>query len=249
MISIIIVTYNCVETIEETIQSLIKQTSSQYEVCFIDGSSTDGTIKLIEKYKLIFEKKGINVTFITEKDRGIYDAMNKGVILAKGEYIYFLNAKDKLYSEDTILKISKFAKENNADIIYGNVDTGIIKKQNLNVKEQLLFKGICHQAVFIKRSLFDEIGMHKLEYKISADFEFFVRALCKEKTFSYIDLVIAYYDMGGFSTQKENINKGHKEYIRIIRLYFSKDYLTLFRCSLRYVLMSLKFNIKNLIKK
>ncbi|MCI1575004.1 MAG: glycosyltransferase [Weizmannia coagulans] len=244
MISIVVVTYNCKNYLEDTLQSILKQTSLQYEVCFIDGRSSDGTVDLIKRYKICFENKGIKVNFTSEKDMGIYDAMNKGIYMAKGDYIYFLNAKDKLYNETVIENVIKFSQTNKFDIIYGDIDNGKIIKQNKKVKKQLLFNGICHQSAFIKKKLFEEIGTHNLEYQISADFDFFVRALYSGMKFKHIDIIIAKYDMEGFSSQVTNATKAHKEYIKIVRKNLSNDIITFLRCTLRYYLMRLKFKIK-----
>lgn len=194
-ISIITVTYNCAESIEETILSVISQSYKNIEYLIIDGGSTDKTIEIIKKYENRIS------SWISEKDSGIYDAMNKGILRANGEWINFMNSGDKFYNSDTIFEISK--NTNNRDVIYG--DTILLMKNDLKYLKSKKFKAIkygmpfCHQSVFV-RSEYLKSRPFKLEYKLASDYNFFFQ-LWQSSNLNYLQLniPIAIYDNNGAS--------------------------------------------------
>lgn len=216
-LSIITVCLNEAKTIEKTLQSVINQTWQDFEWIVIDGASTDGTREIIEKYK-----KRIDI-FISENDSGIYNAMNKGIKLAKGEYIYFLNGGDELFKNTTLEKL--FGHQLNKDLIYGNI---IIRDKNnylqltmpeILTKEFVYNKTIPHQSTFTKKCLFNKIGFYNEQYKIAADFDFSLNAIIKHKIKThYIPLNIAVYDNKGISSNSE---KREKEKKQIRKKYFN----------------------------
>lgn len=247
MLSIVIATYNCDDTLECTLDSLLNQTFNQYKVIFIDGKSNDGTLNIINIYKEKFENKGIEVIIISEEDKGIYDAMNKGICKVNSGYIFFLNSNDIFLSDNIFSEVSKYLKDEVNDIVYGNVLTNQIIKQNRRLDKQIIFNGICHQSAFIKKSLFDELGLYDEKFKISADYDFFVKAYSNKKIFKYIDLDIIKYDLNGFSSEKDNILKGCNEYVEII----TKNLLGFerFKGISRYIYLIIKNNIKFIIER
>ncbi|EJT6493238.1 glycosyltransferase family 2 protein [Clostridium perfringens] len=239
MISVIIATYNCEDCLEETLKSLFLQNCNNFEVIFVDGNSKDKTLEIIKKYKNLFNKKEIDVKVISENDNGIYDAMNKGIKISSGEYLYFLNAKDIIKNNDIFIKIINILKNYDVDILYGNVETEILIKQDKKLKNQIIFKGICHQSAFIKKNLFDEIGIYNTKYKVSADYDFFTKAYFLKKNFKYINLTIIEYDMSGYSSQKNNIKVGIREYKKIIDSNLNG--INKILGNLRYLYLNLKF--------
>ena len=210
MISVITVVYNAERCIEKTIQSVINQKNVQLEYVIIDGQSTDSTLKIIHQYK-----DNIDV-LISEKDNGIYDAMNKGVLNSHGEWLFFLNAGDIFYT-DTVLSdiISKNCEKK--DIIYGNVSgyDSIIRKSPtcFNKKSVLLGSMICHQAILANRNTFTN-NFFSLDYKIISDRIWLYNALKHNASLQYIDMPITYYDMTGVSM---NVKKMDTELISYIK--------------------------------
>ena len=169
-ISVITVCYNAEKTIEDTIKSVINQDYKGLEYIIIDGASTDGTINIITEYQKIFP-----ITLVSEKDEGIYDAMNKGTKLSSGNWINFMNAGDTFYNKDSISQIIPFLKDE-LDIVYGN--TEIIYKDFKTIKDEptpkkLWMGRIPHQSSFIKSSIMKKYGYNK-DNKIVADLEFFM---------------------------------------------------------------------------
>mgnify|MGYP001019914496 CR=1 FL=1 len=177
-VSIITVCKNAENTIERTIKSVISQTYKDIEYIIIDGKSSDNTVNIINKY---IDKTGC---FISEPDSGIYEAMNKGVKQASGEYCLFLNSDDYLYNDRVLEHI--FYQKPEADIIYGDVfyDYGNgkleLKKEPDKISFYYLYNGgICHQSQFIKKELFIKYGLYDESYRLSADYELQIRLIVK----------------------------------------------------------------------
>ncbi|MBD5256332.1 MAG: glycosyltransferase [Bacteroides sp.] len=185
-ISVVTVCYNAADTIEETMLSVLNQTYDNVEYIIIDGGSTDGTVEIIKKYADRLDY------WVSEPDKGIYDAMNKGIDAATGEYINFMNAGDKFYSDNTIEKILF-----NGDIIYGNA---VFKYKNFT----LLYKPrplssfencfpIYHQATFVKTKIL-RLNPFSLKYKSSSDYDLLYRLYKNKHNFNYIDEIICLFD-------------------------------------------------------
>lgn len=199
LISIITVVFNGEKYLEETIKSIINQTYDNIEYIIIDGGSTDGTLNIIKKYEDKIDR------WISEKDSGIYDAMNKGIDIATGKWINFMNVGDSFF-DSTILD-TIFAKNNfeNIDVIYGNHKviyhnrTRIAKAGNMRD----IWKGsrFCHQSSFISLTL-HKSKKYNICNKIGADFEFFYTVYGQGVKFSYIDVIVANYAAGGLSDIK-----------------------------------------------
>jgi len=199
LVSIITVVYNGEKYLEETIKSVINQTYNNVEYIIIDGGSTDGTLEIIKKYEDAIDY------WVSEKDAGIYDAMNKGIERASGEWINFMNAGDGFYSTDVLQKI--FFKNDflGVEVIYGNhnviypTKTKIVKAGN--IKD--IYKGsqFCHQSSFVS-SKTHKINKFNLANKIGADFELFYTLYKKDLHFKYIDIIVSNYCAGGLSDIK-----------------------------------------------
>ena len=189
LISIITVSYNSSSTIEETILSIINQTYSNIEYIIIDGGSTDGTIDIIKKYN-------DKITYwISEPDKGIYDAMNKGIKKAKGEWINFMNCGDSFYSETTIKDVFNIANED-SDIIYGNTNLlyefgNFIRTASLPTAEN--YMPFYHQSSFSRKEIMQE-RLFDIKYKICADKNFFYSIFHCGNSFEYVNLIIANYE-------------------------------------------------------
>ncbi len=201
-LSIITINFNNKNGLQKTIESVVNQTYANYEYIIIDGGSTDGSKEIIEKYsdKLTF--------WVSEKDNGVYHAMNKGIKRAKGQYCFFLNSGDWLASEDIFEKVTTLNMDR--DIVYGNllkvytgakvvIDKGM-QRSKLTLYD-IAFGTIHHQTAFITRVLFEKYGLYNETYKIVSDWAFFVKTIgIQGVTVKYIDLNISYYDMHGMSS-------------------------------------------------
>ena len=202
LLTVITVVYNNVAHIERTIKSVINQTYPNIEYLIIDGNSNDGTLEIIEKHKEKVSK------IISEPDNGIYDAMNKGLKLAKGDYILFMNSGDEIYDHETVTNI--FKDQAFADIYYGEtemIDENLKSQGQRRHKspEQLSLNSfkygmsVSHQAIYIKKSLTKLYNPH---YQLSADIDWILDAVGKAKTIVNTKIYVAKYLMGGMSKQK-----------------------------------------------
>ena len=208
-ISIVTVVYNCVNTIRGCIDSVLAQDYDDVEYIIIDGGSNDGTVDVVNEYK-----SGI-ARFVSEKDKGIYDAMNKGVRMATGDVVGILNADDFFYSNDTLSKIAAAFKGNAqldatiADIVFVNENNSRILR-HYHAKKWRPSKfawGFMppHPSFFSKRRLFDELGYYKIDYKIAADYELLIRYLYVNKiNYQYLPISTTRMRMGGVSTKTLN---------------------------------------------
>jgi glycosyltransferase involved in cell wall biosynthesis len=200
VISVITVVYNRVHEIERTVQSIINQTYDRIQYIIIDGGSTDGTVDILKKYenKIAY--------WISEPDKGIYDAMNKGIERATGDYVNFMNCGDRFASEDVIQTFVKGQYE--ADIVYGEAlveyksYSALFKRSPL--KNMWRHSPFCHQASFIKTALLKE-WKYDLQYKIGSDHDFFYRAYINRKKFQYFDQLVCLFDGRDGATKKQVI--------------------------------------------
>ncbi len=213
-ISIITVVYNGQQLIERTVKSVFNQTYTNTEYLIIDGASKDNTLSVIKPYNSRITK------IVSEKDKGIYDAMNKGLQLATGDYVLFLNAGDELFSSSTLEEV--FNTQNNADAYYGNTavtnESGEqLGDRRLAPPEQLTWKslkhGMCvsHQSFIAKRTL---CSNYNPEYQISADFDWVINVLKKSKNVVNTHTYISKFLEGGASKQRQI--QGLKERFKIM---------------------------------
>ena len=199
MFSIIIPTYNCVDLVGQALDSIFQQSFSDFEIVVMDGNSTDGTKELVLKYS----KEHNNIVFHSEPDKGIYDAMNKGVKVAQGDWLYFLGADDYLANKDVLLTVSKSVNSGNCNFIYGNViSTKLDESYNSSYDEfKMLKQNICHQAIFYHKSLLSGTTIYDMRFKACADWDLNLKLFCSKGIKSkYIDSNIAYFTDNGFSS-------------------------------------------------
>lgn len=203
ILSIITINYNNIVGFKKTISSVLQQSYKEYEWIVIDGGSNDGCAELIETYKLNFS------FWCSEPDKGIYNAINKGLSHASGEYVQFLNSGDYLYNETTLEKA--FAQiDGKYDIYYGDmvqVNNGG-KINPITYPNELGFfffpyNNICHQATFYRRSLFDN-NPYDESFSIVSDWAMNLKLLFEGRTFKHIDQFIVYYDNQGRSSAADN---------------------------------------------
>ncbi len=213
--SLITVCYNAARLLPDTLQSALQQSFKDFELVIIDGGSTDHTQEVLRPFEAYIG------TFISEPDQGIYDAMNKGVKAAKGEYVYFLNAGDSFYSPHVLELVNNCLEKQAIDFLYAKVETKNEPTQvnyvtGKPVKFSMFFSHypICHQATFAKKTLFQQLGFFNLRYSLVADGEWFVRVFKNQqvKTF-FLNQIVAFYDIQGATYFKRM--KGYKEYIHV----------------------------------
>lgn len=204
-VTVITVCFNAEKEIEKTIKSVLNQTDEFFEYVIVDGLSRDKTVEIANSYKSQFDKKGIIYRIISEKDNGIYNAMNKGTKLASRDWLIFLNAGDYFTDGKTLESINKYCFDD-SDIVYGDaieeLDTpsrlrGIKKARPLEMIETGMV--FCHQSAFIKRSLLMQFPYDET-YKISGDYNFFFGSYKKGRIFKHIDEIIAVFTLGGASS-------------------------------------------------
>jgi len=199
--SIIIATHNAAKGLPKTLDSILSQIYKDYEVVVVDGASTDGTQGLIENYEKKFNGK---LRWISEPDKGIYDAMNKGISIAKGEWLYFLGSGDVFYDIKVLSSVSDALKKESLNVIYGNIqwgDSNVIYGGKFS-KFKLIRKNICHQAIFFNKKVFERLGKYDTKYKTGADYVFNIIWFNDKGIESkYIKKTIAIYDVGGYSAK------------------------------------------------
>jgi glycosyltransferase involved in cell wall biosynthesis len=229
-LSIITINYNNDDGLEDTFKSVFEQTFKDFEYLVIDGGSDDDSLNIIRNHEDKIDY------WVSEKDKGVYNAMNKGIKVAQGDYLLFLNSGDYFYENVTLQEIIP-SLQSNKDIYYGDIKK---KKGNrLSTKtypEKLRFSffytgALCHQSTFIKKELFFKYFLYNEDYKIMSDWEFFIFTICKENvSYQHIDRIICIYDFSGISSDKKFTDIALKERKQTIDTYFpafSEDYKTL----------------------
>ena len=201
------VCFNAEATIETSIQSVLCQTYNNYEFVIVDGCSKDKTLDIIKKYP--------SIKFISEPDKGIYDAMNKALRIADGDYLLFLGSDDVLYSPDILNIVSNYLID---DVVYyGNViktNYGTIYDGEFT-KWDWGYKNICHQSIFYPKSIYKNKN-YDAKYKLVADWVYNLQLLAELKKFNYIDVIISLYnDVSGISSTQidESFLKERKQLI------------------------------------
>lgn len=210
-ISIITICRNIEKEIGQTLSLILAQTYQHYELIIIDGMSSDGTIRVIKDFITQFEEKDITVTFISEPDHGIYDAMNKGIDRAQNEWIIFMNGGDSFVGPDVLQSIFASPIDPTIDIIYGDTRLRgvnvVMKPKPLDYLHKKM--AFCHKSVFIKSALHKEIKFDT-RWKILGDFDFFRKCYLQNRHFLYRPIQIASYDFEGGVSRKKKI-LGEKE--------------------------------------
>lgn len=233
-ISIITAVYNGSRTIEQTIQSVLNQSHQDTEYIIIDGGSTDGTQDIIKRYedKIAY--------WVSEPDKGIYDAMNKGILMATGDVIALLNSDD-WYEPGTLEKVNCYFEAENIDMldgeinrIYGDLCVNYYKPFQNTLTDEIHVRMIYnHPALFVMKKVYDEIGLFNLDYKIAADYEWILRAHNLGFQIKVVPDIFTNFRMGGASSRTECIEEtrrvslsllnGHEEYISQIEEQYKKS--------------------------
>lgn len=208
LVTIITVSFNSEVTIEKTIEAVLNQTYKNIEYIIIDGASSDGTVSIAKSYIEKFIKKGYSYTIISERDNGIYDAMNKGIRMAEGEIIGIVNSDD-WYESDAVDTAVKYYKKYQYDILMcsmnrwrESVKTGIKTPKIRRYKTSMDF---CHPGMFVTRQTYNEIGCYDTGV-FYADFDFWLRQFRACRKFITSKKVVTNFALGGVSNQK-NFNK------------------------------------------
>lgn len=207
MISIITATFNSAKTLKDTIQSVLRQTNKDFEYLIIDGGSTDETIDIVKSYESEFSGR---LKWVSEKDQGIYDAMNKGIKMASGDVVGILNSDDYFTSDDILQTVDNAFKSHEIDAIYGDIhfirdgapDKCVRYYSSRMFSPFWLRFGFipAHPSFYCKREVFEKAGLYSLDYKIGADYEMMVRLFKKYRIKSlYINKDFVTMRTGGAS--------------------------------------------------
>ncbi|MEO8576091.1 MAG: glycosyltransferase family 2 protein [Gemmatimonadales bacterium] len=200
LISVVTVVFNNVKHIEATIQAVASQTYASVEHIVIDGGSTDGTLDVLRRYD------GKISYWMSEPDAGIYEAMNKGIaeVSDPESYIVFANAGDNLYSSEALERVVEQGR--GEDMLYGkmllsddNISAVVGKRVELS---DLAFQTLCHPATFVRKKVFDGVGMFDTRYKIAADYDHIVRCFVAPVSTRFVDVVVSRMRMGGVSEDR-----------------------------------------------
>lgn len=202
-ISMITVCYNSESTIRDTIESVLAQSYTDYEYIIVDGKSKDNTLEIVKEYESKFNGK---LKYISEKDSGLYDAMNKGIKMAAGDIVGIINSDDIIASGDVFQTVVDKFEETNCDGVYSNL---IIKDENLDKVVRRLKKGNGnykfgwyppHPTLYVKKNVYDQYGTFDIKYRIAADYDFMVRIMKNNVKLEYVNAVFTNMRAGGTST-------------------------------------------------
>lgn len=226
-ISIITVCFNAVSTIEDALISVATQENVNVEHILIDGVSTDGTVEVIKKYKSV-------ATFVSEPDKGIYDAMNKGIALATGDIVGILNADDFYVNEKVLEHVSRIFEDDSVEACYGDlvyIDQFNKEKVIRYWKSKPYVSGMfksgwapAHPTFFVRKSVYEKFSFFNLDYKLAADFEILFRLIEQNKIKTkYLSKVLVKMRLGGATNKSfSNIYNQNKEIIDILRNHYPK---------------------------
>lgn len=212
-LSIIIPTFNSAKVIGRALDSIVNQIFDDWEVLVMDGASTDGTANVVKSFN---DKR---IKFYSESDKGIYDAMNKGIRRSQGEWLYFLGSDDWLYDKDVLACFFRDNDFSQYDVVYGDVNAPHLNERNQGEwsLDSLMYNR-CHQAIFYKKYLFAKFGYYNLKYKVWADFDFNLKWFLNVKTkSSYVSKSISFFSADGISSQEVD-SKFIKDYYKLLCL-------------------------------
>jgi len=238
IVSVITITYNAQRFLKNTIESIINQSNKDFEYLIIDGGSKDGTTDIIRQYDnsffSSFDEAGQRevvtcpkICWISEPDKGLYDAMNKGLHLAKGDFVWFINAGDKIYDNTTMQTVMDTISLNNCcDVVYGqsiiideedNIrgERHKIAPKNLTLKSLLNGLVVCHQSILARKDIAPD---YDIQYRISADYDWTCKIVAKSRQNCYIDNYISRFMVAGVSAQQRK--KSWIERYRIMKKHF-----------------------------
>jgi glycosyltransferase involved in cell wall biosynthesis len=243
-ITIITINFNNAKGLKKTIDSVVSQTFQDFEYIVIDGCSKDESVEFIKQSSRIDY-------WVSEKDKGIYDAMNKGINKANGKFCLFLNSGDYLFSSDTLESIHHLLTDD-ADIVYGNMK---IEYENGNLtdgfmpvnidRKHMMQDTLWHPVSFIRTSLFHQYGLYDMKYAIVADYKWFLDVIFNHSVrLLHVDGFISVFEMGGVSNAMDTIGKLRAERRSAQIEVFGKNFVTLYYLKLKWT-----GYLKRLIKK
>jgi len=215
LVSVITVCYNAVGTLAATLDSVRAQTWRPLESVVVDGDSKDGTQDIVARYA------DVTGTVVSEPDNGIYDAMNKGIVLARGEIIHFLNADDSFVDEGVIeAALAVFMAEPDVDLVYGDAvyrsaDGAYLRQFKRVNARNLLYGDLCHQVVFARKRVFERFGQFNPEYRINADYDWMLRVFRGGARVCYLPRAIVNYDAGGLSAANLDFTRAERMRVRL----------------------------------
>lgn len=224
LLSIIIPTFNSEETIELCLNSIVNQELKDVEVIIVDGLSSDITLEKVQQYS----ERIPNLEIISEADKGIYDAMNKGIERSHGRWLYFMGSDDAFYDDKVLMKIFSHKDIEKTDVIYGNVYSdflgGIYDGQF--TERKIINQNICHQSIFFKRDVFKKTGLFSLKYKLLSDWHHNIKWMLDTTISSmFIYVTVANYGDGGLSsTQIDEVFLRDKPLILFFKGFKTYDY-------------------------
>lgn len=200
--TVITICLNSERDIEKTILSVLHQSSTNFEYIIKDGQSTDQTVAIAESFAPAFAKRGISYSVLSQKDTGIYDAMNQAIQQSQGEWLLFMNAGDRFAMNDVLSLVKMSGYLETAEIVYGDV---ILEKEDefqyrkpMPLEKFYDDMPFCHQSVFTKRCLFEK-NLYSTCYRISSDYEFYLKMYVQKRVFEYIPVAFAIFNLDGFS--------------------------------------------------
>ena len=249
MVSIIIATFNSSKTLYRALDSVLKQEYPDWECIVVDGASNDDTLSIVYE----FEKRDSRFSHISEPDKGIYDAFNKGWRIAHGEWIYFLG------SDDAIVK-NGFARiletPSPADVLYGSVYGYAYGGKRIKPGKFRIIKHVgdmvSHQGILMKRTLIESLGGFDMQYKVSADFDLVTRSLIKGAIFEMRPVYLSYFSTGGVSGTMGDLRDGYKICMRYtscpnkVRIFYAKLFVQKwFWIHIKWPLVEVLMNKKN----
>lgn len=212
--SIIIPTYNSAKVLGRVLDSIVCQTFGDFEILIMDGASSDNTLGIANSYN------DRRIKIFSEPDKGIYDAMNKGIEKSQGEWLYFIGSDDYLLNPDVLKNVSSQLTDD-YDVVYGEVESDLTEKNRGEWTLETLEYNRCHQAIFYKRSLFGKIGFYTLKYRILADHDLNLKwFLCSEIKKKHIDISIAHFTSGGCSCGNADDGFYNDFYTNMLKKYF-----------------------------
>lgn len=217
LVSVVTVVFNGADHVEEALEAVARQTYSNIEHIVVDGGSTDGTVEIIRRHADTIRR------WISEPDRGLYDAMNKGVALVsdRDAYVLFANADDALLSPDVIDRV--IAASSGEDLLYGKMvftDGEISGTLGRPVQfNDLAHETLCHPATFVRRRLFDTVGLFDTSFAIAADYDHIVRCFASGASTRFVDVTVSRMRMGGLSDDRFMLSCSERK--RVIRRRFS----------------------------
>jgi len=227
LISVITVCYNAINCIESSLISVRDQTHSELEHLVIDGGSNDGTAELLHRYR-----DGLGY-WVSEPDEGIYSAMNKGIVAASGDVVFFLNADDRFADNETVADVADaFIRDNTVDIVYGNQIWSThgqlrrVRQPRQITRRYLARNTVYHQSIFSKRTVFESTGLFSEQYDVVSDYEWVLKVFLNSRfTKRYLDRDIAIVSVDGRSSKRD----WESERIDVMRAVFSNREILIYR--------------------